>query len=151
MPHIHWADGTLFNLMAIREKTREHDALLIIDGTQSVGALPFSVAKIQPDALICAGYKWLLGPYALGVAWYSDYFNDGEPLEHNWLNRLQSEDFTRLTQYQEKFQDKADRYSVGESSNFILVPMLIRALEQLLQWQPPTYPGILHSHHKRSC
>ncbi len=136
MPHVHWADGTLFNLSAIREKTWQHNALLVIDGTQSVGALPFSVSKLQPDALICAGYKWLLGPYAIGVAYYSDYFNEGEPLEHNWLNRLQSEDFTRLTQYQDQFQEKADRYSVGESSNFVLVPMLIRAIEQLLEWQP---------------
>ena len=136
MPHVHWADGTLFDLNAIRKKTREHNALLVIDGTQSVGALPFSVREIQPDALICAGYKWLLGPYSLGVAYYSDYFNEGEPLEHNWLNRLYSEDFTRLTQYQDQFQEKADRYCVGESSNFILVPMLIRAMEQLLEWQP---------------
>ncbi|MCF6212794.1 MAG: aminotransferase class V-fold PLP-dependent enzyme [Flavobacteriaceae bacterium] len=57
MPHCHWADGTLFDLEKIRQKTKEHKALLIIDGTQSVGALPFFVAKIQPDALICAGYK----------------------------------------------------------------------------------------------
>ena len=34
--------------------------LLIIDGTQSIGALPFSIKKYRPDALICAGYKWLM-------------------------------------------------------------------------------------------
>lgn len=136
MSHVHWADGTRFDLKTIREKTHQHNALLVIDGTQSVGALPFSVADLQPDALVCAGYKWLLGSYGLGMAYYSDYFNDGKPLEHNWLNRENSEDFSGLTRYRDKFREKADRYSVGESSNFILVPMLIRALEQLLEWQP---------------
>ncbi len=136
MPHVHWADGTLFDLMSIREKTRQVQSLLVIDGTQSVGALPFSVKEIQPDALVCAGYKWLMGPYSLGVAYYNDSFNDGEPIENNWVSRLHSEDFTQLTQYNDAYQPKADKYSMGESSNFIMVPMLIKAIEQLLEWQP---------------
>ncbi|MCJ7465738.1 MAG: aminotransferase class V-fold PLP-dependent enzyme [Maribacter sp.] len=135
MPHVHWADGTRFDLEKIRSKTNEVQALLVIDGTQSVGALPFSIEEIRPDALICAGYKWLLGPYSLGLAYYSDFFNTGQPIEENWINRLQSEDFSRLTHFQDAYQKKAERYSVGESSNFILVPMLTRAIEQLLEWK----------------
>ena len=46
MGHIHWADGTLFDLVSIRAKANEVGAKLIIDGTQSVGALPFSVKEI---------------------------------------------------------------------------------------------------------
>ncbi len=136
MSHVHWADGTLFDLKAIRAKTKAVHAFLIIDGTQSVGALPFSVSEIKPDALICAGYKWLLGPYSTGVAYYSDAFNEGTPIEHNWMNRYNSEDFTRLTQYEDRYKEKAARYSVGESSNFVLTPMLIRAIEQLIEWSP---------------
>ncbi|MGB5818491.1 MAG: aminotransferase class V-fold PLP-dependent enzyme [Saonia sp.] len=136
MPHVHWADGTLFDLKNIRQKTHKVKSLLIIDGTQSVGALPFSVKSIQPDALICGGYKWLMGPYSLGVAYYSDTFTNGNPIEDSWMNRLHSENFSALTTYQDEFQPKAGRYSVGESSNFILVPMLVRAIEQLLEWKP---------------
>ncbi len=136
IPQVHWADGTLFNIKEIREKTKKTQTLLVIDGTQSVGALPFSVKDLQPDALICGGYKWLLGPYSLGVAYYSDALVNGNPIEDNWMNRLHSENFSRLTQYEDNFQPKAARFSVGESSNFILVPMLIKAIEQLLEWQP---------------
>jgi len=135
MGHIHWADGTLFDLVAIRKKAHQVGAKLIIDGTQSVGALPFSVAEIQPDALICAGYKWLMGPYAFGMAYYADSFNDGDPLEYNWINRKNSEDFSQLVNYQDEYQPKSDKYSVGESSNFILLPMQIAALKQLLSWE----------------
>jgi selenocysteine lyase/cysteine desulfurase len=134
--NVHWADGTKFNLREIRKRTKEVGALLIIDGTQSVGALPFDVQEIQPDALICAGYKWLLGPYSTAVAYFGDAFTDGKPLEENWINRLNSEDFSGLVQYQEKYQPGALRYDVGEHSNFILVPMLIKAISQLNKWKP---------------
>ncbi|MEL6944474.1 MAG: aminotransferase class V-fold PLP-dependent enzyme, partial [Bacteroidota bacterium] len=132
--HAHWADGTLFDLKAIRAKTKEVGALLIIDGTQSVGALPFSVKEFEPDALICAAYKWLLGPYSLGLAYYGSYFDNGSPIEENWINREKSEDFTGLVNYKDQYRPFAGRYSVGEQSNFVLVPMLTKALEQLLEW-----------------
>lgn len=132
--HVHWADGTLFDLLSIRAKATEVGAKLIIDGTQSIGALPFSVKEIQPDALVVGGYKWMLGPYALGMAYFHESFNDGQPLEENWINRKNSEDFSNLTNYQSDYQPGADRFSMGESSNFNLTPMLTRSIEQLLVW-----------------
>lgn len=134
--HVHWADGTRFDLDRIRKRTRDVGSLLIIDGTQSVGALPFDVQKIQPDALICGGYKWLMGPYSMGLAYYGEYFDDGKPVEENWMNRLYSENFTGLVNYQSNYQPGSLRYEVGEHSNFILVPMMLEALKQINRWQP---------------
>ncbi len=136
MCQVHWADGSLFNLMAIREKTNIYKALLIIDGTQSVGAFPFSVAKIQPDALICATYKWLLGPYAFGFAYFGAYFDNGSPIEESWVNRVDSEDFSGLTNYNDNYKAGANRYGMGESANFISVPMATQAINQILEWTP---------------
>jgi selenocysteine lyase/cysteine desulfurase len=134
--NVHWADGTLFNLKEIRKRTTEVGALLVIDGTQSVGALPFDVAEIKPDALVCAGYKWLMGPYSLGLAYYGEYFDQGKPIEENWINRLHSENFAGLVNYENNYQPGALRYEVGEHSNFILLPMLLAALQQINQWKP---------------
>lgn len=136
MGHVHWADGTLFDLPAIRNRLDEVGGYLIIDGTQSVGALPFDVSQIRPDALIVAGYKWLLGPYATGVAYYGPRFDQGTPIEENWINRKGSEHFGGLVSYQEEYQPGAARYSVGEKSNFMLVPMLTAALQQIVAWEP---------------
>jgi selenocysteine lyase/cysteine desulfurase len=136
--NVHWADGTLFKLEEIRKRTREVGALLVIDGTQSVGALPFSVEEIQPDALVCGGYKWLMGPYSLGLAYYGEYFDQGKAVEENWINRLHSENFAGLVNYESEYQPGALRYEVGEHSNFILVPMLLEALKQINQWKPQT-------------
>ncbi|HNT50108.1 MAG TPA: aminotransferase class V-fold PLP-dependent enzyme [Cyclobacteriaceae bacterium] len=123
-------------MKAIRARTHEVGARMVIDGTQSVGALPFSVKEIQPDALICAGYKWLMGPYSIGMAYYGEKFDNGKPVEENWINRLNSENFSELVNYQPDYQPGALRYEVGEHSNFILVPMMLQALKQINQWKP---------------
>ncbi len=137
MANVHWADGTLFDVNAVAQRARDVGAVFIIDGTQSVGALPFDVAAIQPDALICAGYKWLLGPYSIGAAYYGPRFSKGIPLEENWITRKGSENFGGLVQYEKDYQPGAERFDVGEKSNFILAPMLLRALEHLKEWKIP--------------
>ncbi|MEX0599270.1 MAG: aminotransferase class V-fold PLP-dependent enzyme, partial [Rhodothermales bacterium] len=136
LPHVHWTDGTRFDLVAISDRARDVDAALVIDGTQSVGALAFNVRQVRPDALICAGYKWLHGPYALGVAYLDERHHGGSPLEENWIGRLGSEQFSRLVNYEDRYQPGAVRFDVGERSNFILVPMLAAALELVLEWGP---------------
>lgn len=136
MGNVHWADGTRFDLKKIREATRQVDALLIIDGTQSVGALPFDVQEVQPDALICAGYKWLMGPYSIGLGWFGSYFRDGIPIEENWINRRNSENFRDLVNYEIHYQPGMTRFDMGEKSNFILVPMMHRAIDYILQVNP---------------
>ncbi len=136
MGNIHWSNGCLFDLKAIREKTKAHNALLIIDGSQTIGAFPFSVKDIQPDALICAGYKWLFGPYGCAYAYYGNYFDNGNPIEENWSNRLNSENFAGLTNYEPQYKPLANRYNVGESGNFIYVKMQIAALKQVIEWTP---------------
>jgi|TARA_B110000259_G_scaffold70215_1_gene82796 selenocysteine lyase/cysteine desulfurase len=134
--HVHWVNGIKFDLTAIRQKTRAVGAALIIDGTQSIGALPFDVQAVQPDALVVAGYKWLMGPYSIGMAYYGEMFDQGSPIENNWINRQGADQFTGLTHYEDHFLPGAQRYEVGEHSNFILVPMLIAAIKQLLKWTP---------------
>jgi selenocysteine lyase/cysteine desulfurase len=86
--------------------------------------------------LICAAYKWLLGPYTSGFAYFSEYFDNGKPLEESWLNRIDSENFQALVNYQEQYRPMAARYNMGEFSNFIQLPMLKASLNQLLDWQP---------------
>lgn len=136
MGQVHWSNGTLFDLEAIRSKTKENNSLLIIDGSQSIGAYPFSVNEIQPDALVCAGYKWLFGPYGGAFAYYGPYFDNGTPIEESWINRKNSENFAGLTEYQAEYKPLANRYSAGQSGSFIYVQMRIAGIKQVLKWQP---------------
>lgn len=131
---IHWANGALFDLKSIADRVHAFGGLLVVDGTQSVGALPLDVPAAGFDALVCAGYKWLMGPYGLGYAWLGTAFQHGQPLEENWINRLESENFAGLVAYKTDYQPGARRFDVGERSSFIHVPMAIQALNQLLDW-----------------
>ena len=136
VPPVHWMYGIRFDLEAIGQRAREVGAWLVIDGTQAIGALPFDLAAIQPDAVVCAGYKWLMGPYSLGLAYYGSVFDEGIPLEEGWMNRLDSNQFHRLMDYQPTYRPKAYRYNVGEHTHFLQMPMLEAALTQLIDWQP---------------
>lgn len=131
---VHWTDGTPFDTARIGRRAREVGALFVVDGTQSIGAAAFDCAAVQPDLLVCAGYKWLLGPYQYGFAVVGDRLLDAEPFEHNWITRRNSHDFSALVHYQSEFQPGAQRFDAGERSNFILVPMLLTALQQLERW-----------------
>ncbi len=130
----HWMDGTLFNLAAISERLQEVNGYFIIDGTQSVGMLDIDVTDLKIDALVCSGYKWLLGPYSIGMAYYSERLLNGKPIEENWINRTRSDQFASLTDYSHEYRPGAIKYDVGETSNFILVPMFLAAVNQLLDW-----------------
>ncbi len=134
LAHLHWANGTKFDLKRISQRAHEVGAILVVDGTQSVGAMPIDVLDMGIDALVCGGYKWLMGPYTLGYAYYSEHFDNGKPLEENWMARKNAEDFRNLIDYQDDYAPLSIRYDMGEKSNFINVPMGIVALQQLLDW-----------------
>jgi selenocysteine lyase/cysteine desulfurase len=134
LPHVHWTDGTIFDLVALGARARGVGAALVVDGTQSVGAMHFDTADVRPDAVVVAAYKWLLGPYSIGLAYLGPRFDSGAPLEETWLGRAGSEDFGGLVDYRDEYQPGAARFDVGQRSNFALLPMLIAALEQLLAW-----------------
>ena len=134
VPAVHWTDGTVFDLEAVGRRSREIGAAFVVDGTQSIGARPFDVERLQPDAVVCAGYKWLGGPYSIGAAYFGSRFDGGVPLEETWIGREGSEDFNGLVDYQDRYRSGAARFDVGEASNFVLIPMFIAALEQLADW-----------------
>jgi selenocysteine lyase/cysteine desulfurase len=136
MSSIHWTDGTYFDLEIISDAAHAVGALFVVDGTQSLGAMPFDVQIIKPDALIAGSYKCMMGPYSLGAVYWGEYFLSGLPLEETWIGRAGSEDFRNLVNYRDEYQDGMSRYNVGEQSNFVLVPMLKAALKQLIEWQP---------------
>ena len=136
VPVVHWTDGTWFDLEALGERCRDVGAVLVVDATQSVGALDFDVSKVRPDVLIVAAYKWLLGPYSLSLAYFGPRFDEGTPLEETWIAREKSSDSQNLVEYQDQYVGGAIRYDVAERSNFFLAPIAAASLELLNGWGP---------------
>lgn len=134
LPHCHWIDGALIDLVAVGKAARAAGAALVLDVTQSVGVMPFDVREIQPDYLVAAGYKWLLGPYSLGFTYIAPHRQNGLPVEHGWAGRKGAEDFSRLIDYQLEPAPGVRRFDMGERSQLHLMPMAVAALQQILDW-----------------
>ncbi len=135
LPHVQWTSGGRLDLVRIGEACRKLGAALVLDLTQSLGALPFSVRDVQPDFAVAASYKWLLGPYSIGLLYVAPKWQGGIPLEENWIQRANARDFASLILYTENYDVGARRFDMGERSNFALLPAAMRAMKQLLEWE----------------
>ncbi|MFZ3262390.1 MAG: aminotransferase class V-fold PLP-dependent enzyme [Terriglobales bacterium] len=134
LPHVHWTSGGRLDLVRIGQACRDLGAALALDLTQSLGVLPFNVNEVQPDFAVAASYKWLLGPYSIGLLYVAPRWHNGSPLEEGWIQRSNSRDFSSLILYSGDYDAGARRFDMGERSNFALLPAAVRAMQQLLDW-----------------
>lgn len=135
VPNCHWTDGALVDLKRVGERARAVGAALVVDASQSLGAFPLDVREIRPDFLVSVGYKWQLGPYGLGYLYVAPKWREhGRPLEASWLTRAGAEDFAGLVDYVDAYRPGARRFDMGEYPQFVLQPMALAAVEQLLEW-----------------
>jgi selenocysteine lyase/cysteine desulfurase len=134
LPNVQWTSGGRLDLVRIAEGCRKIGAALVLDLTQSLGALPFSVRDVQPDFAVAANYKWLMGPYTTGLLYVAPKWHGGRPLEENWIQRANARDFASLILYTDDYDHGARRFDMGERSNFGLLPAAIHSMKQLLEW-----------------
>jgi selenocysteine lyase/cysteine desulfurase len=136
IPNCHWIDGTWIDLQKVSDAAKAVGSYLVLDLSQSLGALPIDIDRIQPDFAVSVGYKWLLGPYSLGYLYASKQWQEmGEPLEYSWLIKKGSDDFSALTNYATEYRTGATRFDMGEYPQLNSLPMAIAALEQILRWE----------------
>ncbi len=133
----HWTDGALVDLRRIGAAARANGAAFVVDASQSLGAYPLDVREIQPDFLVTVGYKWLLGPYALGYLYVAERWHaQGVPLEESWLHREGSESFAGLVSYTDTYKPGAARFGQGEAAQLYLTSMALAGLQQIERWTP---------------
>ena len=143
LPNVHWTNGARVDLARVAPLLHDVGASLVIDASQSLGAMPLDLDVLRPDAMVAVGYKWLLGPMSLGYLYVDARLQEGEPLEENWISRSGSEDFSALVDVLARYRPGAERFDVGERSNFILTPMAAAALQQVLAWTVPRISATL--------
>lgn len=134
VPHCHWTDGSVVDLVEVGRAARAVGAALVVDASQSLGAMPLDVKEIKPDFVASVGYKWQLGYYGLAYLWAADRHRSGQPLEEGWITRHEAEDFAGLVEYTDEYEPGARRFDMGERSNFIGVAMAVAATDQIREW-----------------
>ena len=75
--HVEYGAGQRFDLASLAAAAHEHGALLLVDATQSAGAIPIDARADALDAVVSAGYKWLCGPFGAGVMYLAPHLQAG--------------------------------------------------------------------------
>jgi len=63
---VQFASGFRNDLVAVGKLCKERGIFFVVDGIQSLGALPLDVREANIDMLACGSQKWLMGPMGSG-------------------------------------------------------------------------------------
>ncbi|MGY1694524.1 aminotransferase class V-fold PLP-dependent enzyme [Geodermatophilus sp. SYSU D00814] len=84
---VQYSSGHRYDLGRLGAACRSGDALLVVDGTQAVGALAVDTAALGVDVLAVSAHKWLLGPFGIGFVHLSGRAADRlSPSTVGWLS-----------------------------------------------------------------
>lgn len=124
---VRFDDASRLDAKRVADACHAQDALLVLDVSQNCGAAPLNVRDLGADFLVCAGYKWLLGPFGTGFFWIKhELLSQVLPAPFNWMAVPGSENFAKLNFSDPKPADSAKRWDAPEWAshfNFNLVGM----------------------------
>ncbi len=111
-------------LAELAEFLRARGVLLFIDGTQSVGALRFDTAHVQPDMLAVHGYKWLLSPNGAGFFYIAPPLRERlQPNIVGWRSHRDWRNVDNLHHGVPELPASAEKYEGGSVSFALLYAM----------------------------
>jgi L-cysteine/cystine lyase len=67
LSHVLWTTGAVLPVAAIAELAHARGAMVIVDGAQAAGAIPFRFDELGADLYAVPAQKWLLGPEGMGA------------------------------------------------------------------------------------
>jgi len=138
---VRFDDGSLLDAKRVADACHAQGALLLLDVSQCCGAIPMNVTDLGADFLVCAGYKWLLGPFGTGFFWIRhELLSRVRPAPFYWMAVEGSDNFAKLNFSDPKPADSAKRWDAPEWAshfNFNLAGF-DASLEFVLRIKPET-------------
>ncbi|MBB4236239.1 aminotransferase class V-fold PLP-dependent enzyme [Rhizobium esperanzae] len=87
LSHVQFFSGFRADVAALAELCSDAGALLVVDGTQSIGAISLDVGAAGVDVLVVSAHKWLMGPRGIGFATFSERaLGEITPAVVGWLS-----------------------------------------------------------------
>lgn len=140
--HVRFDDGVRINPRPIADALHRAGGYLLLDVSQSCGAVPFNVVESGADFLVCAGYKWLLSPFGTGFFWVRRELIDRmAPGPFYWMAMDGADRFHSLTGEGVKHVPvaaQARRWDVPETSSFFNLAAMEASLEFVVRTGPQT-------------
>jgi selenocysteine lyase/cysteine desulfurase len=112
MSTVVFATGFRNDLEAVGRICKERGIYFVVDGIQSLGALPFDVQAANVDFLAAGSQKWLLGPQGAGFLYVRRELL-GELIPGAYVGAASVVDFTNFLDYNFTPQPTAERFHLG--------------------------------------
>jgi len=133
LSHVSFNTGRKVDLKPLAQYLKEQEILFVVDASQSLGGIEITTDEIQNiDVLTAAGYKWLLGPYGQGFAYFSQAAQ--KKIQHKFANWLTSKNQLELLAYNIETLPGACKYDRGQASNPLVNAGVEGALTFLLEF-----------------
>ena len=124
--HVRFDDGSMLDVPSLAAVCKRNGTLVVLDVSQSCGAIPMGVRSLGADFIVCAGYKYLLSPWGTGFLWTKTQNLDSlRPGPYNWLSQG-VESFARLNYVDPEPVPTLSRWDSAEAAsiyNFNLTVM----------------------------
>ena len=108
LSHVEFGSGQQYDLRLFADTCHKDGALLVVDATQSAGAIPIDAPKMGVDVLICAGYKWLCGPFGASVMYVAQHLQ--KSLDPGLIGFRSNKDIWKLDVDKQDYSDTAHRF-----------------------------------------
>ena len=142
--HVRFDNGAMLDVPRLAEACRKKGTLLLVDVSQSCGSCPFTVNDLGADFLVCAGYKYLLGPWGTGFLWTNRHHRGQlRAGPYNWLSQ-ETEIFAQLNFVDPPQSPTMSRWDVAESSS--LFNFNLTVMEASLKFVLRAGADVVHNH-----
>jgi cysteine desulfurase/selenocysteine lyase len=106
-----FSSGARLDLDILGTACRDRGIHFVVDAIQGLGALTVDVSQCPIDILACGGQKWLLSPWGTGFVYVRQGMMESlEPQPVSWMAVRDSDDFSRLVQYDLTWRPNARRF-----------------------------------------
>ena len=110
---VQFGSGYLADLAHWSSATRATDTILVVDAIQGLGHIPVDLAVTPVDIMSAGGQKWLLSPWGSGFVYVREGLRDMlRPPATGWMAYAGSQDFARLTDYDDRLLPDARRFEL---------------------------------------
>ena len=132
--HVRFDNGAMIDAAKLAAACHAQGALLLLDVSQSCGAVPMDVTQMGADFLVCAGYKWLLGPFGTGFFWAKhEHIAKMRPGPFYWMAAEGVNNFADLATAPPRPANAAKRWDAAETANYYNLAALQGGLELVLR------------------
>jgi selenocysteine lyase/cysteine desulfurase len=144
--HVRFDDGSILDASSLAAACKSNGTLLVLDVSQSCGAIPMDVGSLGADFIVCAGYKYLLSPWGTGFLWAKPENADLlRPGPYNWLSQ-DVESFARINYVDPRPARTLSRWDAAEASSMYNFNLTV--MEVSLKFVLNATPTRIHDHNQ---